>query len=104
MTQSNPSYPIATASVSFFDPNDGNALNVHVFSTDGYNVTQRYILSTGGGWTTGQFNQPGSAVSATAWVDSGGAHVRVYCTFEDTTTEWCYDPGTGWTQGGYTNI
>lgn len=96
------SYPIGTATVSFIDPNDNNTLNLHVFSTDGYNVTQRYILGGSTTWVTGQFKQPGSAVSATAWVDGVGAHVRVYCTNDDVTTEWCYDPGTGWVKGIYT--
>jgi hypothetical protein len=105
MAADNPKYPIATASVSYFDPNNANALNIHVFSTDGYTVTERYAVSNeSGGWMTGEFNQPGSAVSATAWVDSAGAHVRVYCTFNDGTTEWCLDPGTMWTKGAYTNI
>lgn len=105
MTQSNPNYPIGTASVSFFDPNNGNSLTLHVFSTDGYTVTQRYSAGGTNGWVTGGFNEPGSAVSTTAWLDSAGAHVRVYCTNDDTTTEYCWDPGsTVWTKGSYTNI
>lgn len=103
MAQDNPAFPIGTASVSYFDPNNSNSLNIHVFSTDGYSVTERYAVSNqSSGWMTGQFNQPGSAVSATSWVDGAGAHIRVYCTFEDTTTEWCFDPGTGWAKGIYT--
>jgi len=33
-----------------------------------------------------------------------GVHLRVYCTSEDVTTEWCGDPATGWTKGGYTTV
>ncbi|MFX8114527.1 hypothetical protein ABTL09_20165, partial [Acinetobacter baumannii] len=76
----NPSFPIATAAVSYFDPNNSNALAIHVFSTDGYSVTERYITSNGNGWQTGPLNQSGTAVSATAWNDSAGSHIRVYCT------------------------
>jgi hypothetical protein len=92
------SYPIGTAAISWFDSN--NQLHIRVYSTDGYTVTER--CADGQGWTTGEFSQPGGAVSATCWNDSAGVHLRVYCTFEDTTTEWCNDPGTGWTQGSYT--
>ena len=43
----------------------------------------------------------GSQASATAWQDSGGVHIRLYATFEDNTTEWCYDDGSGWQVGQY---
>jgi hypothetical protein len=92
--------PIGTAAVSWFD--GGGGLHIRVYSTDGYTVTERCADPGGGGWTTGSFSQPGSAVSATCWNDSAGTHIRVYCTFEDGTTEWCNDPGSGWTKGGYT--
>lgn len=105
MSDDNPQFPIATATVSYFDPNNGNALTLHVFSTDGYRVTQRYATSNGSGWVTGAFDEPGSAVSATTWNDSAGSHVRVYCTSDDGTTEYCWDPGsTAWTVGSYTNV
>ena len=33
----------------------------------------------------------------------GGLSIRVYCTFEDKTVEWCIDQGgKGWYQGAYT--
>ena len=50
MAADNPAFPIATASVSYFDPNNANALTLMVFSTDGYQVTQRYATSNGNGW------------------------------------------------------
>ncbi|HVJ02990.1 MAG TPA: hypothetical protein VM662_12465 [Sphingomonas sp.] len=93
----NPSFPVATASVSWFD--SSNQLHIRVYSTDGYTVTERCM--DGNGWTTG-FSMPGSDVSATVWNASDGAHIRVYATFEDTTTEWCFDPGSGWNKGQYT--
>ncbi|MDE8650737.1 hypothetical protein [Novosphingobium album (ex Liu et al. 2023)] len=94
----NPNYPISTAAVSWFD--SSNALHIRVYSTDGYEVTER--CNDGQGWQTGQFNKPGGAVSAICWTASDGEHIRVYCTYEDKTTEWCCDPATGWTQGTYT--
>jgi hypothetical protein len=93
----NPNFPIATASVSWFDSSD--QLHIRVYSTDGYTITER--CADGQGWTTG-FSMPGSAVSAICWNASDGAHVRVYATMDDTTTEWCFDPGTSWTKGQYT--
>jgi hypothetical protein len=97
----NPNYPIATAVVSWFD--SSSALHIRVYSSDGYNVSERCMDQGASGWTTGGFNAPGSAVSATSWNASDGTHLRVYCTNEDTTTEYCNDPGTtGWTQGSYT--
>ena len=94
----NPNFPAGTAAVNWFDT--GGQLHIRVYSTDGYNVTER--CADGGGWTTGGFSAPGSAVSATCWTASDGPHLRVYCTFEDSTTEWCCDPATGWTKGSYT--
>ncbi len=73
-----------------------------MYSSDGYNVTERCIDQGGSGWTTGQFKQSGSQVSATVWYASDGVHIRVYCTFEDKTTEWANDPNAGWTKGSYT--
>lgn len=100
MAQDNPNFPIGTAAINWFD-SSGN-LHIRVYSTDGYNVTER--CADGQGWTTGGFNAPGSAVSATCWNASDGTHIRVYSTFEDTTTEYCWDPGTSWTGGSYTNV
>jgi len=96
----NPSFPVATAAISWIDSQGG--LHVHVYSSDGYNVVERYVNSGSGGWQTGTLNAPGSDVSATCWQDSDGDHIRVYCTFEDTTTEWCSDAGQGWKKGAYT--
>lgn len=93
----NPNYPIGTAVVSWMA--DGQ-VNIRVYSTDGYNVIER--VATSSGWENGSFSQPGSQVSATCWQDSGGVHIRVYCTFQDKTVEWCSDPGQDWTQGQYT--
>jgi hypothetical protein len=95
----NSNMPIGTAVVSW---QDSGGLHIRVYSTDGYNVTERCADTGTSGWTDGSFSAPGSAVSATVWQDSGGLHLRVYCTFEDGTTEYCADTGTsGWTKGGY---
>lgn len=93
--------PVGTASISWVD--SGGGLHIRVYSTDGYNVTER-CADTGAAsaWTTGAFAEAGSAVSATCWQTSAGVSIRVYCTFEDATIEWCNDPGTGWTKGAYT--
>lgn len=98
MAADNENFPIATAAVNWFD--SSNQLHIRVYSTDGYNITER--CWDGQGWTTGGFATPGGAVSATAWTASDGAHVRVYATNNDATTEWCFDPATNWTQGSYT--
>ena len=96
----NPSFPIATAAINWFDSNGD--LHIRVYSTDGYNVIERCADTGTNGWTAGSFSQPGSQVSATTWADSAGQHIRVYCTFQDGTTEWCMDPGSSsWTQGEY---
>jgi hypothetical protein len=100
MMTDNPNYPTGSAAISWFYP--AGTLHIRVYSTDGYDVTERCNDQGGPGWTTGQFKQPGSAISATVWLASDGAHIRVYCTFEDKTTEWANDPSTGWTQGSYT--
>ena len=93
-------YPISTACINWFDSN--NQLHIRIYSCDGYTVTER--CNDGTGWTTGTFSQPGSQVSAMCW-NAGGTHIRVYCTANDITTEWCADPGTsGWTQGSYTPV
>lgn len=89
-------FPIGTAAINWFD--SGGQLHIRVYSSDGYNVTEQ--CNDGQGWATGQFNEAGSAVSATCW-QQDGVHIRVYCTFEDKTVEWCNDPGSGWTQGAY---
>lgn len=96
----NPGYPTDTATVSWFYP--AGTLHIRVYASDGYTVTERCNDQGGSGWTTGQFKQSGSQVSATVWLASDGAHIRVYCTFQDKTTEWCNDPSTGWTEGSYT--
>ena len=98
MAQDNPNFPVGTAAVSWLD--SGGVIHIRVYSTDGYNVTER--CWDGSGWTGGSFAQPGSQVSATCWQGSGGLSIRVYCTFEDKTIEWCIDQGGGWYQGAYT--
>ena len=100
MAQDNPAYPIATAAISWTD--SGGQPHIRVYSTDGYNVTERCF--DGESWADGAFKQPGSAVSATCWTSGGSVSLRVYCTFEDTTIEWCSDSGSSWTQGGYTTV
>ena len=100
MAQDDPNFPIGTAAVSWLD--SGGTIHIRVYSTDGYNVSER--CWDGSGWTTGGFKQSGSAVSATSWQTQAGISIRVYCTFEDSTVEWCWDPGTGWYQGAYTNV
>jgi hypothetical protein len=99
MAQDNPNYPTGTAAINWID--SGGALHIRVYSTDGYNVTERCSDTGGPGWTAGQFSQPGTAVSATCWQTSAGVSIRVYCTFEDTTTEWCTDPNVAWYKGSY---
>jgi hypothetical protein len=98
---SNAPQTIATASASWIDAQGG--LHLHVFSTDGFTVTERYAAPSTNGWTDGTLSQPATALSATAWVDPNGGHVRVYCTNEDATTEWCLDGDTAtqWYQGQY---
>ena len=51
--------PVGTASVSWIDTND--IAQLHVYSTDGYNITERYWA--GSGWTTGGFTAQGGQVS-----------------------------------------
>jgi hypothetical protein len=94
----NPDFPIGTAAVSWLD--GSGQIHLRVYSTDGYNVSER--CWDGSGWTNGSFAQAGSAVSATCWQGSGGLSIRVYCTFEDETIEWCIDQGGGWYKGAYT--
>ena len=53
--------PVATASTSWLD--SGGTIHIRVYSTDGYNVTER--CWDGSGWTDGAFAQAGEAVSAT---------------------------------------
>lgn len=92
------SFPVGTASVSW---TDSNGVHIRVYSTDGYNVTER--CWDGSGWTDGAFKAPGGQVSATCWQGNGGANIRVYCNSEDKTIEYCWDAGgSGWYQGAYT--
>ena len=67
---------------------------------DGYKVIER--CWDGKSWTTGAFSQSGSSVSATCWQGKGGISIRVYCTYQDKTVEWCWDPGPTWYHGAYT--
>lgn len=93
------SFPIGTAAVSWLD--GGGTVHIRVYSTDGYKVTER--CWDGSGWAEGAFSQPGADVSATCWQNQHGPCIRVYCTFQDKTIEWCTDAGgSGWYQGAYT--
>lgn len=92
------SYPVGTAAINWVD--SGGQVHLRVYSTDGYKVTERCWDSSK--WTNGAFSQSGENVSATCWQDKHGLHIRVYCTFEDKTTEWCIDQGGGWYRGAYT--
>jgi hypothetical protein len=94
----NPDFPIGTAAVNWLD--GSGQIHLRVYSTDGYNVSER--CWDGSGWTNGSFAEAGSAVSATSWQGKGGLSIRVYCTFEDQTIEWCIDQGGGWYKGAYT--
>lgn len=97
----NPNFPVGTAAVSWIDSN--GVPHIRVYSTDGYTVIER-CQDGGSVWQTGQFSAPGSHVSATCWVAPDGIHLRVFCTGDDATTEWCCDPTTGWTKGDYTTV
>ena len=92
-----PNFPISTAAVSWLDGN--GTIHIRVYSSDGYNVTER--CWDGSRWVTGAFKAPGEAVSATSWAP---ATIRVYCTSQDKTVEYCIDPGSGWYQGAYTTV
>jgi hypothetical protein len=98
MTKPAFSFPQETATVSWIDAN--NIAQLHVFSCDGNNVTERYW--GGSSWLTGSLNAPGSNVSASVYVLNGQANLRVYCTTEGVTTEYCQDGGSAWYKGSYT--
>lgn len=94
-----PKTSIATASVSWVD--SAGTIHIRVYSTDGYHVTER--CWDGNGWYDGAFKAPGQAVSATCWLWNDRSNIRVYCTYEDKTVEWCVDSGgADWYQGAYT--
>ena len=91
------SFPQSSAAISWVDNNGiGQA---QVFSCDGNLVTQRYW--SGSVWATGSFSQKGSHVSATAYYTNGAAYLRVYCTWQEVTTEYCQDAGGAWYTGSY---
>jgi len=92
------SLPVGTASIAWVD--GGGITHLRVYSTDGYNVTERCWDNNS--WTTGGFDAPGSQVSAACYASGGSVNIRVYCNFEDATTEYCSDAGGAWYQGGYT--
>jgi hypothetical protein len=95
-----PSTPISTAAINWIDP--AGQVHVAVYSSDGYNITER--IWNADGWTTGSFTATGDDVSATCWVGPGGLSIRVYCTYQDVTKEWCIDgAGSGgtWRLGNY---
>lgn len=89
-------FPIDSATISWVD---GDGVHIRVYWSDGYTVKERcWDMDR---WATGQFSQAGADVSATCWND-GGIHIRVYCTFEDKSVEWCLDPGGSWYRGAFT--
>ena len=96
----NPHYPVSTAAINWFDSAD--QVRSRVYSSDGYNVIER--CHDGDGWTTSQFKQPGRHVSAMQWTIGDMTFIRVYCTSDGTTTEWCWDSLTEWTKGSYTPV
>ncbi len=101
MAKDNPAFPIGTAVTGWTDST--GEVSLRVYSSDGYMVKER--CQTGDdAWYDGNFNKPGNQVSAFSWVAKDGVHIRVYCTLQDKTTEWCYDPATLWTQGTYTTV
>ncbi|MCW3846122.1 hypothetical protein OF829_02655 [Sphingomonas sp. LB-2] len=89
----------ATAAVNWFDKNGG--LHIRVYGSDGETISERCADAGGSGWTTGTFSTGGSHVSATVWTVNGNPSIRVYCTGDNGTTEWCND-GAAWYQGTYT--
>lgn len=93
-----PRESFATAAVNWID--SGGQVHIRVYSSDGNNITER--CWDAGVWTTGSFTGAGDDVSATCWMGGEGLSIRVYCTLEGTTTEWCIDQGGGWYKGPYT--
>lgn len=98
MAQDNPNYPVGTASISWVD--SGGTVHLRVYSTDGYNVSERCWDANS--WTTGGFSAAGSQVSATCYPAGGSVNIRVYCNAQDKTVEYCSDAGGAWYEGGYT--
>ena len=95
-----PSMPIGTASISWLD--SGGTTHIRVYSTDGYKVEER--CWDGSEWAMGSFSAEGSQVSATCWQGQDGLHLRVYCTFQNKTVEYCIDQGGGWYVGAYSTV
>jgi hypothetical protein len=92
-------YPIDSAAVSWLDSN--GTIHIRVYWTDAYTVLER--CWDGNGWSDGSFKQQGSDVSATSWMGPKGISIRVYCTYQDQSTEWCFDTGgSGWYKGAFT--
>lgn len=93
-----PKNSISTASVNWRDGN--GTTHLRVYSTDGNVVTER--CWDGNGWSNGDFTAKGEAVSATLWYTGGGSNIRVYCTYQDKTVEYCVDNGgSNWYVGAY---
>lgn len=88
--------PVLTASTACMF---NGQLSLNVFGGNGYTVTQRTYGPNG--WTSGSFKQDGRDVSATSWADDAGVHIRVYCTIDNSITEYCLDPGGDWYTGAY---
>src|SRR5688500_13769728 len=95
----NPNFPVVTAAVSWKD--SGGAVHVRVYSCGGYSIIDRCYERS---WTTTRVTAPAEAVSATCWPNGNSASIRVYCTFQDKTVEWCQDDGGEWYQGAYTTV
>lgn len=83
----------STAAVSWTDSWTGKP-RLRLYTCDGHRVTERCF--DGKEWTQGSFSQPGELVTATVFAQK---HLRVYCTNNNVTTEWCYDSDSGWHQG-----
>lgn len=94
-----PRNSINSAAVSWVD--QGGQVHIRVYWSDGYHIAERCFDA--GGWTDGAFKAAGEAVSATLWVKNDASNIRVYCTFEGKTVEWCVDNGSAdWYQGAFT--
>ena len=62
----NPSFPISTAVVSWFYP--AGTLHIRVYSSDGYNVTERCNDQSSAGWLTRAWPNWSKAVAVNDWV------------------------------------
>ena len=94
------SLPVSTANIAWVDT-DGTT-HWRVYSCDGYNVVER-CKDGSNDWYTGQFVEPGSAVSASVHQNGDIFYIDVFITGDDKTVQFQYDDITGWTKGDYTD-